>query len=102
MTGTDKTTATISVLAINRASGGRLLALADVEIVLDGIPIVIHGVQVRADANGSEVSLPKYRGGSGEWRAAISLPDELKGPMGDAVLAAGIEAGILVAKSTAA
>ena len=94
MTGVDKTTATISVLAINRASGGRLLALADVEIVLDGI-------QVRADANGSEVLLPKYRDGGGEWRTAISLPDELKGPMGDAVLAAGIEAGILVARSPA-
>lgn len=65
------------------------------------IPIIIHGIQVRADANGSEVLLPKYRDGSGEWRTAISLPDELKGPMGDAVLAAGIEAGILVARSPA-
>jgi stage V sporulation protein G len=27
--------------------------------------------------------------------AAITLPDEVKGPMGDVVIAAGIEAGVL-------
>ncbi|CUW40036.1 protein of unknown function [Magnetospirillum sp. XM-1] len=29
---------------------------------------------------------------------AVTLPDELKGPMGDVVMAAAIEAGILVEK----
>ena len=27
--------------------------------------------------------------------AAVTLPEEVKGPMGDAVMAAGIEAGVL-------
>ncbi len=89
-------TATITVLDITPVSNaGRLLALADVAILLDGVEIVVHGVQVRADADGTEVALPRYRAPNGEWRAAITLPEEVRGPMGDAVLAAGIEAGVL-------
>ena len=72
-----------------------MLALADIEIVIDGVALAIHGIQVRADANGTEVALPRYRAPNGEWKTAVTLPEELKGPMGDAVLAAGIEAGVL-------
>ncbi len=45
--------------------------------------------------NGTEVALPRYRAPVGGWKAAITLPDEVGGPMGDAVLAAEIGAGIL-------
>ncbi|WP_234016236.1 hypothetical protein [Magnetospirillum gryphiswaldense] len=74
---------------------GNLLALADVEVLLDGVSIIIHGVQVCATAERTEVRLPRYRAPDGNWMAAITLPDEVKGPMGDAVIAAGIEAGVL-------
>ncbi|WP_096704069.1 hypothetical protein [Magnetospirillum sp. 15-1] len=90
------TTATITVLTISPVpNAGKLLALADAAIVLDGVEIVIHGIQVRADGSGTEVSLPKYRAPDGSWKTAVSLPDEVRGPLGDVVMAAGIEAGIL-------
>ena len=41
------------------------------------------------------VLLPKYRGADGTWMTAITLPDEVKGPMGEAVIAVGVEAGVL-------
>ena len=95
----DTSTAIITagkITPINNA--GKLLALADVTLMLDGVEITIHGVQVRADASGTEVTLPRYRSASGEWMTAITLPDELRGAMGDVVMAAGIEAGVLKEK----
>ena len=50
-----------------------LLALADVELLLDGVAIVLHGVQLRADAQKTKVSLPCYRAADGNWKSAISL-----------------------------
>jgi stage V sporulation protein G len=87
--------ARIAVVNLAPVQGGRLVALADVELLLDGVSIILHGVQVRADGAGTEVTLPKYRAADGSWHSAITLPDELKGPMGDVVIAASIEAGVL-------
>ena len=98
----ETTTATITVLDIQPVQAGKLLALADVEMVLDGISLVLHGIQVRADANGTKITLPNYRAPSGEWRSAISMPDELRGPMGVVVIAAAMVAGLLVEKSPVA
>ncbi|CAA7620434.1 conserved hypothetical protein [Candidatus Terasakiella magnetica] len=92
----ETSTATISVIQVTAINAGRVLALADVELVLDGVPLVIHGVQVRADASKTEITLPNYRAPDGSWRAAVTLPDEIRGPMGDAVIAAAMEAGLLV------
>jgi stage V sporulation protein G len=93
---TDTTTVIITVLDISPLKNrGKLLALADVELVLDEVGVVIHGIQVCADGDGTKIALPRYRAPNGEWMTAISLPDEVKGPMGDAVIAAGIEAGLL-------
>ena len=90
------TTVQITVLHLVPTQGrGNLLALADVEVLLDGVSIILHGVQVCATSERTEVRLPKYRGADGTWRAAISLPDEVKGPMGQAVIAVGVEAGVL-------
>ena len=90
------TTVQITVLHLVPTQGrGNLLALADVEVLLDGVSIILHGVQVCATSERTEVRLPKYRAPDGTWMAAISLPDGVKGPMGDAVIAAGIEAGVL-------
>ncbi|OAN50317.1 hypothetical protein A6A04_02660 [Paramagnetospirillum marisnigri] len=92
----DTTTIHISVLNVIPLRGsGNLLGLADVEVLLDGVEIILHGVQICATADRTEVRLPKYRAPDGNWKPAITLPDEVKGPMGDAVIAAGIEAGIL-------
>jgi stage V sporulation protein G len=92
----DTTSVQITVLCLTPMRGsGNLQALADVEVMLDGVSIILHGVQVCASAQRTEIRLPKYRAPDGTWKSAISLPDEVKGPMGDAVMAAGIEAGVL-------
>ncbi len=93
---TSTTTVQITVLNLAPMRGrGNLLALADVEVLLDGVSIILHGVQVCATDQRTEVRLPKYRAPDGNWVASITLPDEVKGPMGDVVIAAGIEAGVL-------
>ena len=87
---------TISVLGIHPiAAAGRLHGLADVALVIDGVEVVIHGVQILADAGKTEIRLPKYRAPNGEWMAAISLPPETRGAVGDVVIAAALEAGLL-------
>ena len=97
----DTAQATISVLDIVATpNSGKLHALADVLLTIDGVEIVIHGVQVRADAENSEVLLPRYRSSNGDWRSAITLPEEIKEPLGDAVLAAGIELGVLKGRAS--
>ncbi|CUW40788.1 protein of unknown function [Magnetospirillum sp. XM-1] len=57
-------------------------SIADVELILDGVSLVIHGVQVRADASKTEITLPNYRAPDGSWKAAVTLPNEVLGPMG--------------------
>lgn len=92
----DTSTVKISVLNLSpKVESDSLLALADVELLIDGIGIVLHGVQVVADERKTVVRLPRYRAADGSWKAAVSLPEEVKGPIADAVIAAGIEAGIL-------
>ena len=92
----ETSTAKISVLAVTPTPGhGDLLALADVELLLDGVSLILHGVQIRTNADKTEIVLPRYRAPDRSWKAAISLPDEVREPMGDAVIVAGLEAGIL-------
>ncbi len=74
---------------------GDLVALADVEVSFDGIIFAICGLQLRADAKRTDVLLPKYRAPNGDWVAAIKMPEELREPMANAVIAAGVEAGVL-------
>lgn len=102
MTNAEYLPVTISVLNITPTTANRVMALADVEVVIEGIALVVHGVQLRADSSGTEVTLPRYRAPDGSWRTAITLPEEVRGPMGDAVIAAGLEAGLLRKKAAAA
>lgn len=85
----------VEVLALHPFSGSGVLALADVELTVGGIALILHGVQLRADAHKTEVTLPRYRDASGAWKAAVTLPEELRGPVGDVVIAAALEAGLL-------
>jgi stage V sporulation protein G len=85
----------IEVLLIQPMRSGSLVALADLELSFDGIVFSICGVQLRADAKRTEVLLPKYRAPNGDWVAAIKMPDELREPMAEAVIAAGVEIGVV-------
>lgn len=85
----------MTVLSVERVELGKIFALASVEVVIDGIAFTIHGVQARrAHPAGTQVELPKYRDGKGGWTCALSLPEEIKGPMGDAVLEALVTHGL--------
>jgi hypothetical protein len=85
----------ITVLSVTPISGGRLFALASVEINIDGVLVEIHGIRATRVATGAtRVELPTFRDTTGQSRAAIVLPEEVYRPIGDAVLEVLIERGI--------
>lgn len=88
-------TAKITVLDVQPISGAKMFALATVEIDIDGVVILVHGIQaLRCEPAGTRIELPKFRDAGGVWRTAVTLPDEIKGPIGDAVLDALLARGI--------
>jgi stage V sporulation protein G len=90
----------ITVLSVTPAHGGKLFALASVEVDIDGVQIAIHGIRaLRVNPVGTRIELPKFRDGNGVWRTAITLPEEVRGPMGDIVLDALIERGLAVRRT---
>jgi stage V sporulation protein G len=85
----------ISVLSVTPARTGKLFALASVAIDIDGVQIEVNGIRaLRVEPAGTRIELPKFRDAAGMLRSAITLPDEIRGPIGDAVLDALIERGI--------
>ncbi|MFN8924437.1 MAG: hypothetical protein ACK5WM_02680 [Rhodospirillales bacterium] len=90
---------TAELFALRPVRAGRIIAFADVRILVAGVEFVVNGVQVsRArDTSGREatsVTVPTYRDEGGRWVAAIELPDELRKPLGDTVLEACVERGL--------
>lgn len=85
----------ITVLSVKPVKFGKIFALASVEIDIDGVLLVIHGIRaIRAQPAGTRVDLPTFRDENGVWRHAITLPDEICGPIGQAVLDALVEHGL--------
>ena len=96
-------TVSIMVLSVTPVRTGRLFALASVAIEIDGVRIEVHGIRaLRVNPAGTRIELPKYRDARGILRTAISLPEEVRGPMGDAVLDALIDRGLAVPRFVAA
>jgi hypothetical protein len=90
-------TVSITVLTVKPVKFGKIFALASVEMDIDGVLLVIHGVQaIRVLPMGTRIDLPMFRDESGVWRRAITLPDEICGPIGKAVLDALVERGLAV------
>jgi hypothetical protein len=57
--------------------------------------VEIHGIRATRTATGAtRIELPTFRDATGQSRAAIVLPEEIYGPIGDAVLEVLIERGI--------
>jgi stage V sporulation protein G len=86
----------IRVLSVTPVRAGKLFALASVELDIDGIQITIHGIRALhvAAPVGTRIELPQYRGPNGQWQTAIALPEEIREPIGDAVLDELIEQGL--------
>jgi stage V sporulation protein G len=86
----------ITVLSVTPVHAGKLFALASVEVEIDGVQITIHGIRAVhvADPVGTRIELPQYRDPNGRWQTAITLPEEVRGPIGDAVLNELIDRGL--------
>jgi stage V sporulation protein G len=87
----------ISVLSVAPAHAGKLFALASVEVDIDGVQITIHGIRALhvAEPVGTRIELPQFRDTNGRWQTAITLPEEIRGPIGDAVLDELTERGLV-------
>lgn len=86
---------TMTVLNARPASGKVLFALVDVEILIEGVAVVICGIQARrVPDGGTSIHLPTFKVADGTWRPAIKLPDDLLGPLGDIVLEFLVQEGL--------
>lgn len=87
---TDTTTVAVEVLNVRPATGnGGLIALADAEVLVDGVSLLIHGLRVSRLSDGRMgVEAPTTRNEAGRWVPAVTLPPELGRAMASAVLAA--------------
>jgi hypothetical protein len=72
-------TVTFVVTGLERIKGaGRLVGLATVEIDLEGVVLVIQGVQVIRDRRRITTQAPRFRDPrTGAWTPAVILPHEL-------------------------
>jgi stage V sporulation protein G len=90
----------ITVLSVTPVRAGKLFAFASVEIDLDGVQFEIHGIRaIRVEPSGTQIKLPTYRDATGVWRPALTLPEEVLGPIGDIVLDALIDRGLAVKRT---
>lgn len=91
--------AQIRVVSIDRIAAKRVIALASVELEIDGVVVTINGIQaVRNEPAGLRIELPRFRDDAGVWRTAINLPEEVRGPMGDAVIEELLRIGLAKAR----
>jgi hypothetical protein len=72
-------TVTFVVTGVERIRGaGRLVALAAVEIDLEGVVVLVQGIQVIRDRGRIATQAPRFRDPrSGAWLPAVVLPEEL-------------------------
>ena len=91
------TPVSITVLSVTPVRAGKLFALAAVEIDIDGVVIEIHGIRaVHVPPAATRIELPRFRDAGGRSQTSIILPQELRGPIGDAVLGQLVEHGLAV------
>jgi hypothetical protein len=85
----------ITILSVKPVKFGKTFALVSVELDIDGVLIVIDGVRaMRAHPMVTRIDLPVFRDENGVWRRAITLPDEISGPIGKVVLDELVERGL--------
>ncbi len=88
-------TVTFTVRNARPVDSKTLFALVDVEVQIAGVAFDIMGVQARRlPDGGSSICLPTFKDEGGNWRPAVHLPDEVRGPLADAVLTFLLEEGL--------
>ena len=96
----DSAAVSCRVLNLAPVRVGKLVALASVELSVEGIAFEIHGIQVistRSDRGlpATAIGLPMYRSADGRWKHALTLPKELEEPVSRLVLDECVERGLL-------
>ncbi len=86
----ESATVTFAVFGMERFSGlGRLVGLAEVEVVVDGVPITVQGIRIlQRPGGGLAAEPPRFRHPDGRWIPSVGLPQALS----DAIAAAVLEA----------
>ncbi len=90
-------TVSVSFVVTNARSvdSKALFALVDVEMQITGVSFSIFGLQARRESDGkTSVRLPTFKDADGTWRPAIQVPDEVRGPLAEAVLTFLIDEGL--------
>jgi stage V sporulation protein G len=91
----DTTQVTFTVSNARPVTSKTIFALVDVEVQIAGIVFGVMGVQARCEADGrTSIRLPTFKDSGGTWRPAIGLPDEVRVPLAEAVLAFLVEEGL--------
>jgi stage V sporulation protein G len=97
------TPVSITVLSVIPMRAGKLFALASVEIDIDGVRIKIHGIPaMHVPPAATRIELPTFRDPAARSRTAIILPEEVREPIGNAVLDHLIALGLAVRRSSKA
>src|SRR5215213_8428281 len=90
MTLTETAVVTFTLTGLEHARGrGRLLGLANAEVVVEGVTITVQGIRVvHDDAGALVVQPPRFRHPDGRWLPAVVLPQELEEAIAAEVLRA--------------
>jgi stage V sporulation protein G len=98
----DTESVNISILNLQPVHSKTVYALMDVEIVIHGVAVVLHGVQARhVSGGGSSIHTPTYRAADGSWKTAVTLPRELVDAISDNILRYMLETGVARARYSA-
>jgi hypothetical protein len=93
----------ITVLSVEPLQTKHVYAMISIELVVAGIAIGISGITARiapGPQGGTAVMLPQHRTPSGEWRASVALPIEVRECVCDQVLAHLVATGVARSVST--
>jgi len=84
----------LTVFTVERVHRSKLIALVSAEVEIEGIAVIVHGIQAIRESLNIRIEMPKFRDGNGTWRSAVTLPDEIIAPLSAAVLEALVEHGV--------
>lgn len=85
---------TFTIANLRTINSKRLYALVDVEIRVAGLSFRIIGVQIQRGSGGLSVHLPTHRDVNGAWKPVVEMPEELRGPLSDAVMGFLVDEGM--------
>jgi len=92
----------ITVTSVRPVQTKSLYAFCDVEIVINGVALAVHGIQVRhgrqagrgCDITGTSICLPTFKDETGTYKPSVSLPPEIRERIADLLLEYLLDLGV--------